>query len=156
MNSEINLVSGDINIVDDIQELWEELNQLHLEKSQDHKQHYMSFKFQERKDTLIEYAEKGKLLIFIAYHKDIKIGYCVASIVDDIGEIDSIYIKSNYRRIHVGNMLMEASLNWIKSYNSKKIIVQVSTGNEEVFGFYSKYGFAPRLTELQLVQPFNK
>ena len=45
---------------------------------------------------------------------------------------------------------MAASLNWIMSCNAKKTIVKVSVGNEEVFGFYSKYGFAPRLIELQL------
>lgn len=151
MNSEIALTTGDVNILDDIQELWEELNQLHFEKSPNFKQHYMAFTFQSRKKSLISSAENGNLFIVIAYHQGIKIGYCVSSVVDDIGEIESIYMKPAYRKSHVGNMLMETSLHWIKSSNVKKIIVKVAAGNEEVFGFYSKYGFAPRLTELQLV-----
>lgn len=150
MNNEINLVRGDINNLNDIQELWEELNQHHLEKSYDFKQHYKDFTFSERKESLINYAEKGKLFIVIAYHESEKIGYCVASVVDRTGEIDSIYIKAGYRKNHVGNILMEAALGWIRSFDTKKIIVKVAAGNEEVFGFYSKYGFAPRLTELQI------
>jgi len=143
--------SGDETNLDEIQELWEELNQLHLEKSPYFKQHYMSFSFQSRKESLIKCAERGKLYVLIAYHGSEKIGYCVASAVEDVGEIESICIKPDYRDKQIGNALMEASLDWIKSCNVKKTILKVSVGNEEVFGFYSKYGFKPRLTELQLV-----
>jgi len=73
----------------------------------------------------------------------------VSSIIDETGEIDSVFIKPEYRKKGVGNMLMEASLNWIKTNNVKLIRVAVSVGNEEVFGFYAKYGFKPRLTVLQ-------
>ena len=99
MDIDIHLVHGDVSILDDIQDLWEELNQLHLEKSHDFKQHYGDFTFSSRKESLD----------------------------------------------------MKESLHWIKSFEVKKTIVKVSVGNEEVFGFYSKYGFAPRLIELQLV-----
>ncbi len=152
MNSEIDFKTGDESILDEIKELWEELNYLHFEKSLHFKQHYIAFTFQSRKETLINTAASGKLFIAIAYDKDIKIGYCVSSVVNKIGEIDSIFIKPNYRKEHVGNALMEASINWIKASNVKKIIVKVSVGNEEVYGFYSKYGFKPRLTELQILE----
>ena len=151
MNSGINLVHGDISNLDDIKELWEELNQHHLDKSRDFKQFYREFTFSSRKETLINRAENGKLLVLIAWQNYSKVGYCVASVVDDVGEIDSIFVKSDYRNSRIGNTLMEESLNWIKSWKAKKVIVKVSAGNEEVFRFYSKYGFAPRLTELQLI-----
>jgi ribosomal protein S18 acetylase RimI-like enzyme len=150
MDNDIVLESGDERILDKIQELWEELNQLHLEKSLDFKQHYKDFTFQSRKESLIKYTYEGKLFIVIARHEKNKIGYCISGVIDDVGEIESIFVKSDYRNNHIGNTLMAASLNWIKSCNAKKTIVKVSVGNEEVFGFYSKYGFAPRLIELQL------
>lgn len=151
MNSEIIFKTGDIGLLDDIKELWEALNQVHLEKSLNFKQYYRAFTFQARKNSLMANTENKELFIVIAYHKDVKIGYCVSSIADNIGEIDSIYVKPDYQNKHIGNILLETSFNWIKSNNPQKISVKVSVGNEEVFGFYSKYGFKPRLTELQLI-----
>ena len=150
MDTEIILKTGDENCLCDIEELWKELNKLHLEKSPDFKCHFRTLTFQSRRESLLCKAEKGKLNIIIAYHKDNKIGYCISSIADDTGEIDSIYVKDDYRNRCVGNMLMEASLRWLKTNNAKLINVAVSIGNEEVFGFYAKYGFKPRLTLLQL------
>lgn len=153
VNSDITFITGGKDILDDIEELWEELNLHHLERSHDFKQHYMAFTFRSRKESFVAHAENGKLLIVIAYHKDLKIGYCVSSIVDGVGvgEISSIYIKPDYRKSRIGDMFMKTSLDWIQSYNVKKIIVKVAVGNEEIFGFYSTYGFAPRFTELQLI-----
>ena len=150
MDDEITLIFGSVDILDDIQALWEELNQFHLEKSPYFKQYYADMTFQLRKKTFIDHAVKGLLLVLIAYQGDEPIGYCVASVVDAIGEIDSIYVKPECRGRHVGSRLMGASLRWIKSNNAEKIIIKASFGNDEVFGFYAKYGFAPRLTELQL------
>lgn len=47
-------------------------------------------------------------------------------------------------------MLVKKSLAWIKSKNVEKIIANISIGNEKVFDFYSKYGFKPRLTQLEM------
>jgi len=149
MDNDIILETGNEKLLADIEELWEQLNQLHMAKSLDFKHHYRTFTFQARSKSLLSIAEKGKLFIAIAHHREEKIGYIVSSIIDETGEIDSVFIKPEYRKKGVGNMLMEASLNWIKTNNVKLIRVAVSVGNEEVFGFYAKYGFKPRLTVLQ-------
>ena len=151
MSSEISIVHGDINNLNDIQGLWEELNQLHLDKSIDFKQYFRDLTFDSRKGPLVNSAEKGKLLVVIAYHNGNKIGYCVSDVVDGIGEVQSIYIKPDYRSSHIGNTLIRESLDWIKSWGAERIIVKVSVGNEEVFGFYAKCGFAPRFAELQFI-----
>lgn len=152
MINDITFKPGNEKLLDETKELWEELNQLHLEKSHDFKKHYASYTFQMRKDRLNAYAGKGKLSVMIAYDKDVKIGYCIASVVDGVGEIDSIYITPDYRDSHVGSTLINISLNWIKLNNTKKIIVAVSAGNEEVLNFYSQFGFAPRLTQLEMIR----
>ncbi len=46
---------------------------------------------------------------------------------------------------------MEKALGWLKKSKPKNIIIKVSVGNEDVFGFYAKYGFYPRVTELQMI-----
>lgn len=150
-SGEVSFLTGDIKLLDDVKEMWEQLNQMHLEKSVDFKNHYRSFTFADRRDSLIYQAQRGKLLVVIACHNDLKIGYCVASLVDGIGEIDSIFVKPVCRKSNVGNKLMQMSLDWLRANAAKKIIVKVALGNEQVFGFYKKYGFAPTLTELQIV-----
>lgn len=151
MDKKIEFITGDTSLLDEIKELWEELNQLHIEKSVDFKNHYKAFTFAARKESIVRHIENGALLVAIAYCNNLKIGYCISSVVDGIGEIDSIFVKTGYRKSDVGHKLMEMSLDWIKTNAAKKIVVKVSVGNEEVFGFYSKYGFAPCLTELQII-----
>ena len=151
MDKKIEFITGDTSLLDEIKELWEELNQFHIEKSVDFKNHYKAFTFAARKESIFRHIENGALLVAIAYCNNLKIGYCISSVVDGIGEIDSIFVKTGYRKSDVGHKLMEMSLDWIKTNAAKKIVVKVSVGNEEVFGFYSKYGFAPCLTELQII-----
>ena len=151
MDKKIEFITGDTSPLDEIKELWEELNQFHIEKSVDFKNHYKAFTFAARKESIVRHIENGALLVAIAYCNNLKIGYCISSVVDGIGEIDSIFVKTGYRKSDVGHKLMEMSLDWIKTNAAKKIVVKVSVGNEEVFGFYSKYGFAPCLTELQII-----
>ena len=96
-------------------------------------------------------AEKGQMLIVLAYEKDLLIGYCIASLVEEVGEIDSIFVSENYRKCGIATCLMDTSLHWLKQNNPIKTVVKVSIGNEDVFGFYARYGFLPRLTELQMI-----
>jgi len=149
MNNEITLKTGDNSMLDDIQGLWEQLNALHMTKSPDFKHHYNTFTFTARKKSLLEKADNGRIFLVAAYDREVMIGYCVSSITGDSGEIDSIYVKPDYQNRRIGHMLMETSLNWFNANNTKAIDIAVSVGNEEVFGFYAKYGFKPRLTVLR-------
>ena len=145
------LKTGDERLLCDIEELWKQLNQLHIEKSPDFKEYYRTTSFQTRSQGFLSAAKRGKLFISIAYCGEEKIGYVVASVVDETGEVDSIFVKPDYRNKHIGDLLMEASLNWIMTNNVKLTRIAVSVGNEEVFGFYAKYGFKPRLSVLQFI-----
>lgn len=149
MDNTMSFITGNENILDEIEELWEELNKLHLKKSPYFKSHYKKFTFAMRKEELKTYAKKGILFVIVAKIKEEKIGYCISSIKDNIGEIDSIYVKPTYQKKYVGNMLIEKSLEWLNSKKPEKIITNVSIGNENVINFYSKYGFKPRLTQLE-------
>lgn len=152
MGGNISYIKGDESLIDEIRELWERLNMLHADKSPYFKNHYLNFTYQSRKKALLSCAEKGLLLIVIAYNDDAKVGYCVASVDNGVGEIDSVYVRPDYRKAYIGKTLIETSLDWIKSNGAEKITVKVAFGNEEVFGFYSKFGFAPRFTELHMTE----
>jgi ribosomal protein S18 acetylase RimI-like enzyme len=150
MNNEISYLTGNETLIDYIEELWIALNQVHFEKSRDFKHRYNNFTFYERKQSLLSCADKGELFIAIAYDGGRKIGYCASSLVGNAGEIDSIYVKPDYRKLHIGSTLMKKSLDWLNSFDATTVTIKVAAGNEEAFGFYSSYGFKPIFTELQI------
>jgi ribosomal protein S18 acetylase RimI-like enzyme len=59
-------------------------------------------------------------------------------------------VKPDYRKLHIGSTLMEKSLDWFNSLDVTTVTIKVAVGNEKAFGFYSKYGFKPIFTELQI------
>jgi ribosomal protein S18 acetylase RimI-like enzyme len=130
-----------------IRPLWEKLREHHQSNSNHFKDRYLKFTFEKRRDDLREKAERGKLRIDIAEDNLLEkiVGYCVSSInsgtKEKEGEIDSIFIDANYRKLGIGDQLMKLSLNWL---NEEKVVVKkiiVAEGNEGVYTFYQKYGF---------------
>ncbi len=77
-------------------------------------------------------------------------GYCISAITNETGEIESLYLTEDVRGKGLGETLCSCAVEWMKKRNCKKIQVSVSYGHEEVFGFYQKLGFYPRMTMLQL------
>jgi ribosomal protein S18 acetylase RimI-like enzyme len=150
MNNKITYLTGDETLIDHIEELWTELNQVHFEKSLDFKHHYKNLTFCKRKKLLLSRIDEGELFITIACDGGRKIGYCIASLAGNAGEIDSIYVKPDYRKLHIGSTLLEKSLDWFNSLNATTATIKVAVGNEEAFDFYSRYGFEPIFTELQI------
>ena len=141
---------GDIELINNVEVLWNQLNKLHLEKSINFKHKFEKNTFQDRKETLIK---EGKDLMIVLAKNEITseyIGYSIASISkDSIGEIDSIFMDSKYRGLQIGDKLMTKPLEWMKNKGIRKIIIGVAAGNEDVFRFYSKFGFYPKVTVLE-------
>ena len=135
-----------IEEIDLIKPLWENLKDHHCDLSTYFPEKYHQFSFAERKAQILNKARKGSIKIDIVKDKDNEqyIGYCVSSILEHIGEIDSIYIDENYRNSNIGTQLMKRSLYWMdkKSVKNKKIVVAV--GNEELILFYQKFDYYPR------------
>lgn len=141
---------GDIELIDYVEPLWTQLNKLHLDRSINFKYKYENNTFKDRKNSLLK--EEKNLMIVLAkvQSTDEYIGYSISSISkDNIGEIDSIYIDSRYRGLQIGDMLMKKPLEWMTNKCITKIIVGVAAGNEDVFPFYSKFGFYPKATILE-------
>jgi diamine N-acetyltransferase len=133
--------------IDLIRPLWEGLRDHHAEHSQYFKTRYHKMSFDQRKMTLLEKTEKGKLRIDVVEDssKNQLIAYCISSVCKEIsgitGEIDSIFIDKTYRKKGIGTKLMDIALKWLDSekVDTKKIII--AHGNEEAFEFYKRYGF---------------
>ncbi|MDF2520580.1 MAG: GCN5-related N-acetyltransferase [Clostridia bacterium] len=144
MSKNIYLLEGGQELIQEIEELWQKLNIHHMEGTQHFKEKFKEFTFEYRKKKLIDKAAEGEIKVLLAIDRDTerKIGYCVSTFnPEGTGEIESIFIDKEYRRLHIGDMLMEASLKWLESKTPKEIILTVAGGNEGVLDFYKKYGF---------------
>lgn len=132
-----------------LKHLWQLLNELHLQDSPHFKEHYRNFTFEARCEVFSQIEEKDLRIEIIEDNEDI-CGYCISTIKQTTGEIDSLFIEEKYRMYGYGQLLMENSTAWLKERKCKKIIVGVAAGHESVFGFYQKLGFYPQMTYLQL------
>lgn len=135
--------------LDVIQQLWQKLNEIHLNESVHFKEHYKSFTFKDRCLKFIPIPE-DKLRIEIVQDNEVCIGYCITTINDSVGEIDSIFVESAFRTYGLGRILIDNSVQWLKTNRCQKIMVGVAAGHESVFEFYQKFNFYPRMTYLQL------
>lgn len=142
---EFSISSGGIELIDRIEPVWEELNKSHSEKSPFFSNDFKHFKFIHRKKELEIKAISGLVRVTLCEDKENNVlGFTVASIEDNIGEIDSICVKSNLRKKGIGTSLMNNQMNWFKQMNVKKIKVVVVYGNEDAFSFYQQFGLFPR------------
>lgn len=90
-----------------IKDLWKGLNAHHFLMSSNFKQFYADLTFEKRIESL---NQRDRVITFIAQNSGETIGYCIASIDDLVGEIDSIFIQEQYRRTGIGTELLNFSL----------------------------------------------
>jgi diamine N-acetyltransferase len=151
----IRYIQGNQALLDEIQTLWEKLNQHHLQRSPNFKQYYCNMTYQKRKAQLTKRAEDGQLYVDLAVDEasNQTVGYCVCSLNGEkSGAIESIFVAESFRGMGIGAALMKNALNWLDQNGALEKIVEVGAGNEEVFGFYGHYGFLPRKTMLKQVK----
>ena len=149
---DVEYINGGLELIDEIKPLWEKLNIHHLDKSIDFKEKYKRFTFEKRKEGIIEKSKTAEFHIELAQdmQRGICIGYCLCSVQDNgTGEVESLFLDSDYRGQDIGQSLMEKTLDWLHHNNAKPIIIGVASGNENAFGFYSKFGFYPKVTILE-------
>jgi ribosomal protein S18 acetylase RimI-like enzyme len=147
----VTFISGNERLIDKIIPLWEQLNRHHLSISPYFKDYYQTLTFEERKRAILQHALGGEVRVDLALDSSGKlVGYCVSSIDRLLtGEIDSIFVSSPHRGQGIGGALMEKVLEWLDGKEVKKKIVSVAVGNEQAYGFYSRFGFFPRRTLLE-------
>lgn len=134
----------------DIEPLWCELNSHHHERSKNFKGHFSTFTFAERAEKLLE---MDTLRIFAARDNSELVGYCIASSNNGAGEIDSLYIKPEFRGESVGLLLTKSAMSWLSGLDCNQISIYVAEGNEEAISFYEKFGFKKRFEVLQIKNP---
>ena len=108
----VKFIHGDEVLLDQIRVLWEALNSHHLELSTNFKQHYQDMTFEKRKADLLKKAIAGKMRVDLAVDEVIgqNVGYCVSSLNQEKnGEVESIFVDSDYRGSGIGGFTYEKS-----------------------------------------------
>ena len=144
------IVELDRGRLSEIEALWHELNAHHARLSSNFKQHFDALTFQDRIKNLLH---KEHLSLFVITDAGLRVGYCIVSADGEKGEIDSIYVKDEYRRKGIGHQLMMAAMEWLRMRSCAETAIYVAEGNEQVLGFYEKYGFGKRYTVLGKITP---
>jgi ribosomal protein S18 acetylase RimI-like enzyme len=129
-----------------IKTLWENLNAHHLSKSTHFRDHFSKLTFEKRLDGL---KKRDRLVGCVSEDNGRNVGYCIASVDGLTGEIDSIFVDDLYRGKGVGQELMSLALKWLETQGCDTIKVSIAEGNEDVLGFYRRFGFAERFTVMQ-------
>lgn len=132
-----------------VEPLWLELNTIHQQGSPYFRKYYESFTFLKRIEKFLMIPDDNLLIEIVENNKNV-IGYCISTIIKDVGEIESLFISEQERGKGLGERLVNRSIDWMKKRKCSKIQVSVSYGRESVFSFYEKFGLFPRLTILQM------
>lgn len=151
--AQIKYILGNEELLDRTGPLWEELTKHHKQLSPYFKQEYEGLSFVQRQNTFMAKVTAGSMLR-VELAEDLMnkmlIGFCVSSVgMQDQGEIESIFVKADYRGWGIGSHFMETALRWMDDLATKVKTVHVASGNEAAFSFYARYGFFPRQTILK-------
>lgn len=146
---------GDESMLDEIRDLWEALNHHHYLVSENFKSHYANFSFESRKKKLKLKAKNGQLRIEIAVDKETMkaVGYCISRVdISGDAEMESLFVLENYRGLGLGESLLGNAVNWMDEMGAQTKTVSVAIGNENAYGFYERFGFYPRKTQLEQIK----
>lgn len=150
--TKLQYIEGKEELLEELGFLWEMLNEHHGANSKYFSERFEQFRFADRKTSLKEKGCKGDIKVILVKDLSVNvlIGYVISTVDEhNIGEIESIYIESDYRKYGIGNKLIETSMEWLKSKNVKKTIIGVAEGNEDAYAFYARHGFYPKVSILE-------
>jgi [ribosomal protein S18]-alanine N-acetyltransferase len=69
------------------------------------------------------------------------VGYAVASIVDEIAELQRIAVDPAYRRTGLATALLDAVVAAARSERADRLLLEVREDNSDALGFYAARGF---------------
>lgn len=131
-----------------IKSLWEKNRQYHENSSEYFKESYHSINFDQRIKAF-DVFNKETMKITVAKINDEYIGYCISTIVDGKGEVESLHVDENNRGNGIGKELVTKHMEWMNEKNCKVTGVTVSQENESTIWFYKKLGFYPNTLYMQ-------
>ncbi len=144
----VEIQSGGDEFLDRIAPLWRGLREHHARVSEHFSGQVAARPFEDRRRDLVSKAVKMKVDIACARGRDI--GYCITTIdKENRGELDSLFIEEDYRRMGLGRRMAESALEWLRTEGARPIFLTVLAGNDKVMPFYESLGFFPRNIQME-------
>jgi len=93
----------------------------------------------------------------IAEEQELAVGYLLGYLKEknsvrpiQLAELESIFVKAEYRNSGAGSQLVAHFMTWCKERNVDRIKVNAYAANEGAIRFYERHGFAPRSTSMEV------
>lgn len=131
-----------------IKNLWEKNRQYHEKSSEYFKELYRSIRFDQRIKAFDAF-NKDTMKITVVKSNDEYIAYCISTIIDGKGELESLHVNETNRGNGIGKKLVDKHIEWMNEKNCKVIGVTVSQENKSTIQFYKKCGFYPNTLYMQ-------
>lgn len=132
-----------------IKGLWENNRQYHEHGSEYFGELYRLINFDQRIKAFSSFNE-DTLKITVAKNGNEYVGYCMSTVIDGRGELESLHVDEAYRGNRIGKKLVNKHIEWLKEKNCKVIGVTVSQENQSTIGFYKSLGLYPNTIYMQL------
>ncbi|HSL94057.1 MAG TPA: GNAT family N-acetyltransferase [Bacillota bacterium] len=150
MSKDLSFIAGGEELLAEIGTLWEALNKHHTARAPHFADVFAANTYGKRVQSILAHAALGLRVIVAVTDEGEQAGYCISTVNDRrVGEIDSLYVLPQFRRAKLGEALLQRSIEWLNSQEVSRIFLEVAAGNEEVYGFYEKFGFYPAKTVLE-------
>lgn len=137
-----------IENIDLIETLWEKNRAYHEALSEYFSHEYELLCFGDRMKKFRAMDENLYKITVCQDHENI-IGYCISTIKDGVGEVESIHVDATKRGRGIGEALVSSHLQWMREIACTRIGVTVSQENAATIGFYRKLGFYPNTLYMQ-------
>lgn len=140
---DIILVAGGVEMLDTIRDMWSKLTRDAARHSEHFHDYFHEKSWDERRSELLNKASRGPFNVDLAMSGSKELGFCISSVMDGAGEVESLFVEECSRGRRVGEMLLQRSVRWMKDNGARTMAVFTVYGNDDVLGFYVKQGFRP-------------
>ncbi|MBS1801630.1 MAG: ribosomal protein S18-alanine N-acetyltransferase [Acidobacteria bacterium] len=79
--------------------------------------------------------------LIVADRDSTLIGFAVAKVIGDVGELESVAVAAGERRNGVGLALCEAAIEWCRGQQVEAVELEVRSKNEAAAALYKELGF---------------
>jgi len=131
----------DFTDIECLHECWNQNAEYHRNKSEFFREVSSNVLFQDRIEA---WKNRSKIKITNIELESELIGYCISSINDNCGYIESIFIKESKRGKGFGRNVINKHIEWMKSDECERINVATVYGNEDAICFYKKLNIFPK------------
>lgn len=132
------LEESKINVV---KNLWNKNRIFHQKNTVYFSTDYANLNFEDRMKKLLSRSKLSKITVVENKDKQV-IAYCM-SIIDKAGsgEIATLYVEEEYRRMNIGKHLLQLHIEWLQDSNVVNIEVEVLHDNLSAIKLYENIGF---------------